>query len=155
MSGEWSEAHSFSTSSKVKAVEFCRDLVLRGLTRQKAFKPQSRVPENCFRTSFRPATKCLGQRYVVKFRDETPGARVSRPARDAGPKCKRPAGPCSNAEKGCTRARVYHDGFCKNCHDRHEYATNPTLRARKLRQALERQQRRRAAKVSAAEETER
>lgn len=136
----------FATADRGKAQAFCRELVRRGLTHQREFVRYSQVPENTFRISYRPAARKLGARYRVLFVDGTAGPRAERPPRTAGGKrTKQPPGPCANAVTGCDRARVYSDGYCKRCHDRHAYRTDPVLRERKIRQSMERVTRIRAA----------
>lgn len=147
MSGEAiNPALVFATADKEKAQAFCRELVRRGLTHQRKFARCSPVPVNTFRTSYRPAARKLAARYRVVFVDGTAAPRVERPPRRGGGKWTvQPPGPCANAVTGCERARVYSDGYCKRCHDRHAYRTDPVLRERKIRQSMERVARIRAA----------
>jgi hypothetical protein len=137
---------SFTSKSKAAAVALCRELAGRGLTHERFWVKGTPLRLNTFRTYTRkPTTARPFATFRVIYLDATAGERLAHPAKPARPKCPALSVACANAHVGCQRPRAYLDGYCKRCHDRHAYRTDPVLRERKIRQSMERVTRIRAA----------
>lgn len=148
--GPIAPAALFSSKYKEAALSLCRELVRRGLTHQRFWTKGSPLPQNHFRTYVTEPTAKLPRRFKVRYQDWTLGPRVPVPAKPARPKSKDLPEKCANADAGCPRDRVYLDGYCKRCHDRREYWSNPALRERKKANAAMHKKARRDMKREAA-----
>lgn len=137
-------AATFSSKCLAATAKLCRELEARGLRRERDWIPGSPVAANTFRTYVYEATRTLPKRYLVRYQDQTPGARVVAPRKPARPKSDRLPQECATPD--CGRPRVYLDGYCKRCHDRERYATDEAHREKKKAQAIANGKRRRADK---------
>jgi hypothetical protein len=135
----------FTSESKAAAVALCRELTARGLTHERFWVRGATLRLNTFRTYARKPTATRKRpSFRVVYLDAKAGERVVHPKKHARQKCPALSVACENASVGCPRPRAYLDGYCKRCHDRREYRSNPKRREAVKAQNAARRQRLRA-----------